>query len=86
MAALNIKNERTYELTKRLAEITGESLTEAVTRSVEERLARVRRPDAEERYRRIMEIAKRSAPLFEEPWRSVDHGDLLYDGETGLPK
>lgn len=86
MAALNIKNEHTYELARKLAGLTGESLTEAVTRSVEERLARVERPDAAERLRRVQEIADRAAPGFVEPWRSVDHGDLLYDEETGLPK
>lgn len=86
MAALNIKNEQTYELTKRLAKITGESLTEAVTQSVRERLARVERPSREERRRRIQEIADRAAPGFVEPYRSMDHGDLLYDDETGLPK
>lgn len=86
MAALNIKNEQTYELTKKLARITGESLTDAVTQSVKERLARVERPSPEDRLRRIQAIAKRSAPLFKEPYRSTDHGDLLYDDETGLPK
>lgn len=86
MAALNIKNEQTYELAKKLADITGESLTEAVTQAVRERLARVERPDPEERLRRIMEIADRAAPGFVEPYRSMDHGDLLYDDETGLPK
>lgn len=86
MAALNIKNKQTYELAKRLAEITGESLTEAVTQSVKERLARVERPSPEERLRRIQAIAERAAPGFVEPYRSIDHGDLLYDDETGLPK
>lgn len=85
MAALNIKNEDTYELTKRLARITGETLTEAVTQSVRERLARVERPDPNERLRRIQAIAERAAPGFVEPYRSMDHGDLLYD-ESGLPK
>lgn len=85
MAALNIKNERTYELAKKLAHITGESLTEAVTQSIQERLARVERPDPAERRRRILEIAERAAPGFVEPYRSMDHGDLLYD-ELGLPK
>ncbi len=86
MAALNIKNDQTYQLARKLADLTGESLTEAVTQSVKERLARVERPDAAERRRRIQEIADRAAPLFEEPYRSMDHGDLLYDDETGLPK
>ncbi len=85
MAVLNIKNEQTYKLAKRLAEITGESLTEAVTQSVRERLARIERPDPAEYLRRIQAIAERSAPLFREPFRSADHGDLLHD-DAGLPK
>ncbi len=84
MAALNIKNQGTYDLAKRLAEMTGESLTEAVTVSVRERLDRLERPDAATRRRRIEAIAARSAPLFREPYRSMDHGDLLYD-DAGLP-
>lgn len=86
MAALNIKNERTCELARKLADLTGESLTEAVTQSVKERLARVERPDPAERLRRIQAIADRAAPGFVEPYRSMNHGDLLYDDETGLPK
>jgi len=85
VAALNIKNQQTHELAKRLAAITGESLTEAVTASVRERLARLERPDSSVRRRRIGEIAERSAPLFTEPYRSTEHGDLLYN-DAGLPE
>lgn len=85
MAALNIKNQDTYDLAKRLAAITGESLTEAVTTSVRERLARLERPDPATRRRRIEAIAERAAPLFKEPYLSKDHGDLLYD-DAGLPQ
>jgi antitoxin VapB len=34
---------------------------------------------------RIMKIAEECGPLWKEPYRSIDHGDLLYD-EKGLPK
>jgi antitoxin VapB len=34
---------------------------------------------------RIMKIAKDTGPRWKEPYRSIDHGDLLYD-EKGLPK
>ena len=40
--SLNIKSEETHELTRELARLTGESLTEAVTTAVRERLERVR--------------------------------------------
>jgi len=85
MAALNIKNQQTHDLARRLAALTGESLTEAVTQSMRERLARLERPDPSARRRRIGEIAERSAPLFTEPYRSIEHGDLLYN-DAGLPK
>ena len=62
--------------------MTGESLTAAVTEAVRERLERVKSRGMAER---IMKIARRAAPLWKEPYKSIDHGDLLYD-EKGLPK
>jgi len=40
--ALNIKNQRTQNLVQELSELTGESMTAAVTEAVRERLDRVR--------------------------------------------
>ena len=34
---------------------------------------------------RLLSIGRECAPLFKEPYRSVEHGDLLY-GEDGLPQ
>ena len=80
--SLNIKNEVTHRLAQELAAMTGESLTTAVTEAVRERLVRVKSKGMKER---IMKIAKECAPHWKEPFRSVDHGELLYD-EKGLPK
>ena len=85
--SLNIKNEETCRLVHELAELTGESMTGAVTSAVKEklekqRLKQARKPGLAER---LMEIANDTAPRFKEPWKSIDHGDLLYD-ELGLPK
>lgn len=80
--SLNIKNEETHRLAQELAAMTGESLTAAVTEAVRERLERVRSRGMAER---IMKIAKECGPRWKEPFRSVDHGELLYD-EKGLPK
>jgi hypothetical protein len=33
---------------------------------------------------RLLAIAREAAPLWREPWRSTEHGELLY-GEDGLP-
>jgi antitoxin VapB len=79
--SLNIKNEETHRLAEELAQITGESLTAAVTEAVRERLTRVKRKGMAER---IMKIAKESAALLKgKPL--PDHAELLYD-EKGLPK
>jgi antitoxin VapB len=83
--ALNIKNEETCELVEELARVTGENMTEAVTRAVRERLEKVRRPKKAGVAKRLMEIGRETAPLIKEPWKSTPHGDLLYD-EEGLPK
>jgi len=80
--ALNIKNEETCKLVQKLAELTGESMTEAVTQAVRERLKQRKKEGVAER---LMQIARESAPLWKEPFKSTPHGDLLYD-EKGLPK
>jgi antitoxin VapB len=48
-----------------------------------ERLERLEAPDAlaEE----LLELGRDCARRLKEPWRSADHGDLLYD-EKGLPR
>jgi antitoxin VapB len=80
--SLNIKNEEAHRLAQQLAELTGESMTTAVTEAVRQRLDRVKRKGMAER---IMKIARECAPRWKEPYKSIDHGDLLYD-EKGLPK
>ena len=35
--------------------------------------------------KKLVALGKRTAALLKEPYRSIDHGDLLYD-EKGLPK
>jgi antitoxin VapB len=83
--SLNIKNEKTHRLVRQLARITGESMTAAVEQAVRERLERVRREAQTGRVQRILEIGKECAAHLPEPYRSIDHGELLYD-EKGLPK
>jgi antitoxin VapB len=83
--ALNIKNPDTHRLAKELAALTGESMSDAVAEAVRERLARVRSQHGGRLADQLMAIGRETAPLFKEPWRSIDHGDLLY-GDDGLPK
>ena len=83
--SLNIKDEEVHRLASELAALTGESMTKAVKRALRERLQRLR-PEAEDAFiERIEAIARDAASRFEEPYRSVDHGELLYD-ERGLPR
>ena len=62
--ALNIKSAETDRLARELAGLTGESITEAVTRAIEARLNDERRRRDEtrdQRRRKLQEIADRMA-------------------------
>ncbi|MFY9742025.1 MAG: type II toxin-antitoxin system VapB family antitoxin [Candidatus Sulfotelmatobacter sp.] len=83
--SLNIKNENTHRLVRQLARLTGESMTAAVEQAVRERLDRVRRVQQGGMAERLLKIGKECAAHLEEPYRSIDHAELLYD-EKGLPK
>ena len=83
--ALNIKNQETYRLIEELAKVTGENMTEAVTQSVRERLERLRQKKRSPLADRLLRIGKNCAGHLKEPYRSIDHGDLLYDAK-GLPR
>jgi antitoxin VapB len=82
--ALNIKNEETQKLAQELAKLTGESMTAAVTGAVRERLDRVRGEHGVGLADRLLKIGEDCAAHLREPFRSVDHGELLY--EKGLPR
>ena len=82
---INIKNDETHRLVRELAALTGESMTAAVTEAVRERLDRVRREQSLSLAERLLQIGKDCAAHLKEPFRSADHGDLLYD-ELGLPR
>jgi antitoxin VapB len=82
--SLNIKSEKTHRLVRELAGLTGESLTVAVTVAVQERLDRLRSERDLGLVDRLLEIGRDCAAHLQEPYRSIDHGTLLYD-ERGLP-
>jgi len=83
--ALNIKNDETQKLTKALAKLTGESMTAAITEAVRERLERIRGEQGTNLADRLVKIGKDCAAHLQEPYRSVNHGELLYN-EKGLPR
>lgn len=82
--SLNIKNEETHRRAKKLARLTGETMSEAVDRAVAERLERFRRMrNREALAQRLLEIGRRCAALPLLDRRKPD--DMLYD-QRGLPK
>lgn len=86
--SLNIKNPETYRLVKELAELTGESMTTAVTQAVAEKLERIRAErgeDVEARVQRMLELASAIREAAPPGWFDQDFDELLYD-EKGLPK
>jgi antitoxin VapB len=82
--SLNIKNREAHDLAETLARETGETMTQAVTQALRERLERVRRqrrPDA--RADELLEIGRRCAKALK--GKPIDHGSLLYD-DRGIPR
>ncbi len=82
---MNIKNDETQKLAHELSELTGESLTAAITEAVRERLERLQNLQGAGLADRLLRIGKDCAAHLKEPFRSADHGDMLYD-ERGLPR
>jgi len=84
--SLNIKNDETCRLARELAQLTGESMTDAITVALRERLERERRQqDRDALLKDMRAIAKRCAARLGPGPSAVEHGDYLYD-ERGLPK
>ncbi len=81
---LNIKNPETRRLADELSGLTGESVTEAVTQALRERLERKRKARSKEGVaEKLLEIGRRAAarPVLDD--REPD--EILYD-EFGLIK
>lgn len=81
---LNIRNPETERLAAELARRTGETKTEAVTRALRERLARLRRARARRRLAdELEEIARHCAALPVLDRRTPD--EILGYDDQGLP-
>jgi antitoxin VapB len=84
--AISIKDPETDELARKLADQTGETITQALKQALRERLARIAG-----RHRlagvsvRLLTIGQRCAAHMQKAGHSLDHGDLFYD-ERGLPR
>jgi antitoxin VapB len=80
---LSIKNDEAHQLATELADLTGESLTSAVTEALRERLARERRRRRPDRIAaHLMKIGSRYAAQAD-TGRSPD--DILGYDQHGLP-
>ena len=83
--ALNIRNSETEKLAEALARLTGETKTEAVTRALRDRLARVRRERSGRRLAdELDEIARHCATLPVRDARSAE--DIIGYDDRGLPR
>ena len=80
---LNIKSDAAHEWAKRLAAVTGESMTTAVTEALRERLERLER-EKSNKFERLMAIAKECARHLNAAGPMMEIEDL-YD-ENGLPR
>jgi antitoxin VapB len=78
---LNIKNKETHQLAVEVAELTGETMTEAITVALKERLQRLRRE------RDVPAVLSRvqAALAGLRPETPENHATLLYD-DRGLPR
>jgi antitoxin VapB len=83
--SLNIKDEETHRLARELAQLTGESQTTAVTIAIRERLDRLHAAGRPSMADRLLAIGRNTAPRLQEPFRTAEHGELLYD-DHGLPR
>ena len=83
--SLNIKNDETCRLAAELAQLTGETMTSAITVALRERLAREERHrNMDDRIEELVAIGRRCAKLLGPGLSATAHGDMLYD-EQGLP-
>jgi len=82
--SLNIKSPEAHELAREVADITGESLTTAVREALRERLERLQGEETPHLADRLLTIGRDCAGRLPEPYRSAEHGELLY-GDDGLP-
>lgn len=83
--SMNIKNPEATRLAHRVAELTGETVTGAVTESLRERLARLEGAEGQPLAERLLSIGRDCAARLPDGIRTVDHGELLY-GPDGLPR
>jgi antitoxin VapB len=83
--ALSIRNAKTEKLARELAAESGESITRAITKALEERLERLRgRSTTTDMVEDILRISKRCREIPDQDKRSVK--EILGYDSVGVPK
>jgi len=83
--ALSIRNSKAEKLARKLAAESGENITQAITRALEERLQRLRgRSAATDLAEEITKISRRCSEIPDQDQRSPD--EILGYGPTGVPE
>ena len=83
--ALSIRNPKAEKLARKLAAESGETITQAITHALEERLERLRgRSTTTDLMEEILKISKRCSTIPDQDQRSAD--EILGYDSTGVPK
>ena len=83
--ALSIRNQRAEKLAREVAAESGETMTQAIIRALEERLERLRgRRRLTDTAREILKISERCSALPDMDLRSPD--DILGYDSNGIPE
>lgn len=81
--SLNVKDPEAYRLAQAIAQVTGETMTRAVTEALRERYERIQSRRGKASVEELRAIAGRAAAHVKHPY--LDHAEFLYN-EHGLPK
>jgi antitoxin VapB len=82
--ALSIRNPKTEKLARKLAAESEETITQAITRALEERLERVRgRSTSVDLVEELLKISKRCSAIPDRDQRSAD--EILGYNSLGVP-
>ena len=82
---MNIKNPEAFRLAHELSDLTGDTVTGAVTTSLRERLERLRAEQREGLGAALLVIGRDTAKRLPESMRQGDLDEVLFD-EDGLPR
>jgi antitoxin VapB len=83
--ALSIKNPKAENLARKLAAESGETITQAITHALEERLERLRgRSTTPDLMEDILKISKRCSAIPDQDQRAPD--EILGYDSVGVPK